>query len=112
MPDFRAVPLGGLSCLEIGAPTPMRPGLAAHQVGAFEVAVNLEGLRDLDAERRRLEREIRRLDSDILATRSKLDNPQFVARAPAHVVSERRSRLTCFEEARDTVRRCLAQLSV
>jgi valyl-tRNA synthetase len=65
-----------------------------------EVYVDLEGVIDLTAERRRLEREIDRADQDIAFLRGKLGRPEFVERAPAEVVERERVRLAEQERIR------------
>ncbi len=55
---------------------------------------------DLEAERARLNKEIAGLEGDAERTRKKLDNPDFVARAPEEVVEENRERLAEAEAAK------------
>src|SRR5690606_26534675 len=55
-------------------------------------ALPLAGVIDLTAEKARLIREIARLDDDVEKIDRKLGNPQFVAKAPAEVIEEQRTR--------------------
>jgi valyl-tRNA synthetase len=55
---------------------------------------------DLDAEKARLSKEIAALTADIEKTSKKLDNPDFIARAPEEVVEENRERLAEAEAAK------------
>ncbi len=64
------------------------------------VYVPLAGLLDLDEERARLRKEIARVESDLAALNRKLDNPSFVARAPADVVEKDRARVIELEGRR------------
>ncbi|MFB9984985.1 hypothetical protein ACFSQQ_00985 [Mesorhizobium kowhaii] len=48
---------------------------------------------DLKAERMRLARQVSGLEAEIKKLSEKLDNPDFVARAPEEVVGENRERL-------------------
>jgi valyl-tRNA synthetase len=64
------------------------------------VYVPLAGLLDLDEERARLRKEIARVEADLAALRRKLDNPSFVARAPADVVEKDRARVAELEARR------------
>ena len=57
------------------------------------VALPLEGIIDIPAERQRLGKEIEKIDSEALKIESKLANPDFMARAPEEVVDEQRERL-------------------
>ena len=47
---------------------------------------------DLDAERVRLAKEIAKADADIARVDAKLNNPNFVARAPEEVVEEEKEK--------------------
>ena len=86
-------PLAGLSELML-QPTGAPPPSSASWVGqGVSVYVPLAGLLDLDEERARLRKEIARVESDLAALRRKLDNPSFVARAPADVVEKDRARV-------------------
>jgi len=57
------------------------------------VLVPLAQLVDPEKERVRLERDLKKLGSDIESTQKKLGNAGFVERAPAAIVAEERSRL-------------------
>jgi valyl-tRNA synthetase len=59
-------------------------------VRGVQLAIPLEGLLDIDAEKDRLGKQLAKLDKE-LATRSrKLSNPSFLERAPADVVARER----------------------
>jgi valyl-tRNA synthetase len=92
--------LAGLSEMTV-QPTGAPPPSSASWVGqGVSVYVPLAGLLDLDEERARLRKEIARVESDLAALRRKLDNPSFVARAPADVVEKDRARVTELEARR------------
>ena len=55
-------------------------------------ALPLQGVIDLDAERARLAKEMAKADADIARVDAKLDNPNFVARAPEEVVEEEKEK--------------------
>jgi valyl-tRNA synthetase len=81
---------------------------AAQGVGATavlrdgtEVFLPLEGLVDLEKERKRLREEIARLDGQAVAGEAKLGNESFVARAPADIVEKEREKVTAFRGQRD-----------
>jgi valyl-tRNA synthetase len=93
-------PLAGLSELTL-QPTGAPPPASASWVGqGVSVYVPLAGLLDLDEERARLRKEIARVEADLAALRRKLDNPSFVARAPADVVEKDRARVAELEARR------------
>jgi valyl-tRNA synthetase len=55
-------------------------------------ALPLKGVIDLDAERARLTKEMAKCDADIARVDAKLNNPNFVARAPEEVVEEEKEK--------------------
>lgn len=65
---------------------------ASAVVEGTEIFVPLEGIIDLDAERKRLEKEITRLQGLIDGISKKLANPNFVDKAPKDVVEKEREK--------------------
>jgi valyl-tRNA synthetase len=61
-------------------------------VSGTEIFVPLEGIIDLDAERKRLEKEILRLEGLIGGIAKKLTNPNFVDKAPKEVVEKEKEK--------------------
>ena len=57
----------------------------------------LEGLIDLDAERKRLEKEIEKTEKYVVSTTKRLENKNFVERAPAEVVEAEREKVSAGE---------------
>ena len=74
-------------------PSEDAPPSATGICGNFEILLPLAGLIDRDEELQRLAREIERADAEIQRLSRKLDNPQFVERAPADVVGRERVKL-------------------
>ncbi|MBU2531545.1 MAG: valine--tRNA ligase [Alphaproteobacteria bacterium] len=72
-------------------------GAAAIVFEATTAALPLQGVIDLDAEAKRLAKEIDKARSEIAKIDSKLANPKFVERAPLAVVEENRERRQDFE---------------
>ncbi|MGS0538052.1 valine--tRNA ligase [Xanthomonas oryzae pv. oryzicola] len=69
------------------------PPSAAAIVGELTLLVPLEGLVDMDAERMRLDKEIKRVEGEIGKCNGKLGSATFVQNAPAAVVEQERARL-------------------
>ena len=69
------------------------PPAAAALVGELKLFVPLEGLVDLDAERARLDKELKRVAGELAKSKGKLASETFVANAPAAVVEQERTRL-------------------
>jgi valyl-tRNA synthetase len=65
---------------------------ASAVVAGTEIFVPLEGIIDLDAERKRLEKEIARVQGLIDGIERKLSNPSFVEKAPKDVVDKEREK--------------------
>ncbi len=77
------------------------PPAAAAVVGELKLLVPLEGLVDLDAERARLDKEIKRVAAEIGKCKGKLGNETFVSNAPAAVVEQERKRLVEWTQQHD-----------
>lgn len=71
-----------------------RPQAGAVQIVLDEATLTLPlaGIIDIDAEQKRLKREIDKVGSEIRQLDAKLANEKFVSRAPEHVVEEQRER--------------------
>jgi valyl-tRNA synthetase len=92
------MPLAGLSEVQVGAPGAKPPQAAAFVGSNLEIYVPLAGLVDLDAERERLKKEIARAEQEMAGVLRKLDNPNFVAKAPPDVVEKDRARVEELKE--------------
>jgi valyl-tRNA synthetase len=69
------------------------PESALALVGDMQILIPMAGLIDKDAELKRLDKEIARLEGDVTRTQAKLANPSFVDKAPAAVVQKERERM-------------------
>ena len=67
------------------------PASASARLGDLDLFVPLEGLVDIDAERSRLDKEIRRVDAEQAKSQDKL--ARFADKAPPAVVEQERQRL-------------------
>jgi valyl-tRNA synthetase len=72
-------------------------GAALIVIGETTVALPLEGVIDMAAERKRLAREIDRAQADIAKLDQKLSNPNFIAKAKDEAVDDARQRKTELE---------------
>ncbi len=82
--------LARLSSLSVAPNVP--PGSIQLLVRGEVVALPLKGLIDFAAEEARLEKEIGRVDADIARIDQKLNNADFVRRAPEEVVEGEREK--------------------
>ncbi|WP_034225473.1 valine--tRNA ligase [Arenimonas donghaensis] len=69
------------------------PAAAAAVLGDLKLLIPLEGLIDLDAERTRLDKELKRIAGEIAKCEAKLGNTTFVDNAPPAIVDTERGRL-------------------
>ncbi|MBM4167256.1 MAG: class I tRNA ligase family protein, partial [Ignavibacteria bacterium] len=75
-----------------------KPKLASSAVvDGEELFVPLEGIIDLEKERVRIEKEIARVQSLFVSTSQKLENENFVSRAPKDVIEKEREKLVSFK---------------
>ena len=80
------------------------PAAATALLDETRLLVPMKGMIDVDAERKRLGRQMDKVQADLSRARGKLDNPNFVNNAPADVVTQEKQRAAEFE-------RQVAQLS-
>ncbi len=85
-------------------------GATAVLEDGTELFVPLEGVVDLERERGRIRKELEGLEEQIRAGEKKLENRQFVERAPAEVVQRERDRVADAGDRREILRRKLAVL--
>jgi valyl-tRNA synthetase len=74
------------------------------------VEVDTSGSVDVDAERRRLEKDLAAAQKELGQTSSKLDNEAFLAKAPAEVVDKIRARRQVAREEVDRITNRLTNL--
>jgi len=85
--------LANIRSIEILDDFPKKERFLKGVVGSWEVGIPLEGIFDLEQEKRRLEKEISKISSDVEKLESRLGNGRFLSRAPDNVVQETKNRL-------------------
>ncbi|MDH5512033.1 MAG: valine--tRNA ligase, partial [Gammaproteobacteria bacterium] len=75
------------------------PEAATALVGQMKVLVPLGSLINKRAELERLGKEMEKIEKDLSKSRTRLANPDFVARAPKNVVEQEQGRVRQFEAA-------------
>jgi valyl-tRNA synthetase len=85
---------------------------ASLQVGAVTVEVDVSGSIDLDAERRRLGKDLAAAREELAQAVAKLDNEQFLVKAPDSIVVRVRQRRTSAEAEIARLETRLAELAV
>jgi len=92
-----------LDRIDVLADANAAPAAATAVVGDLKLLVPLEGLVDLGAERARLDKEIKRVETEIAKCEGKLASDTFVHNAPAAVVEQERKRLLDWNAQRDAL---------
>ncbi|MBM3882706.1 MAG: valine--tRNA ligase [Verrucomicrobia bacterium] len=82
--------------------------LAANALG--ELYLPLAGLIDAGAERARLTKELGKIQAEIAKAQANLDNPQFTAKVPPHVLEQHQQRLAGWQAKEKQVQAGLANL--
>ncbi|MDY0150517.1 MAG: class I tRNA ligase family protein, partial [Kiritimatiellia bacterium] len=73
--------------------------------------MSLEGHVDVEAERRRLTGQLAKIEQDLEASGKRLDNVDFVSRAPAEVVEQARIRKRQLQEKRNKLEKLIEAMS-
>ncbi|MBB5212060.1 valine--tRNA ligase [Microbulbifer hydrolyticus] len=76
------------------------PASSTAFVGDLELLVPMAGLIDVEAESARVQKELDKLDKDLKQVAGKLQNPNFVDKAPEAVVNKEKQRLADLESTR------------
>ncbi|MGC6530408.1 MAG: valine--tRNA ligase [Candidatus Puniceispirillaceae bacterium] len=84
---------------------------ARSTVAGVDIAMPLADILDFDAEKERLNKEIKAAEAEIMKLSRKLENEGFLAKAPEAVVEENRRRLAEDETRRDGLQAALKRLS-
>lgn len=103
--------LAKVEALRVVDPSFERPdhcGTAMEQ--EVEIVIPLAGLIDVEAERRRIEGQLAKVDQEIAHVEKKLANPRFVENAKPEVVEADRKKLAAAKEKRATLTEGLARL--
>ena len=95
---------------EISASDSVPPASAQTVVGETVIALPLDGVIDLDAERDRLAKELKKLDGEIMRLEKKLGNAKFVANAPEEVVAGEKAKLADYTAQKTKVSEALGRL--
>jgi len=103
--------LANIRSMEIVDAFPQGERLLKGVVGSWEMALSLEGILDLEQEKKRLEREISKISLDIEKVESRLKKAKFLSRAPENVVQETKQRLKSLLNRKTKLEESLRNLS-
>jgi valyl-tRNA synthetase len=96
-----------ITWLEADAEAPMS---ATSLVGNMEILVPMAGLIDVEAETARLNKEIEKLEKDLIRIEGKLNNPKFIDKAPADVVLKEKNKQAGQQQAMQKLKQQLQQI--
>jgi valyl-tRNA synthetase len=85
-------------------------GTPAVHCGLGELYLPLAGQTDTAAEQARLTKELEKIEAEIAKAQQKLNNPNFTAKAPPHVLQEHQQRLAEWQAKRERAHNALAAL--
>jgi valyl-tRNA synthetase len=103
--------LAKISSLVVGS-IMERPSYAASAVvDGTEIFVPLKGIIDIDIERKRITKEIDRLEKAAMTVEKKLLNEQFLSKAPKEVIDKEKNKLESFNQTLEKHRETFGILS-
>ena len=108
--DFNAPMMKMANLSAVNVVSEKSSGSASFLVGTVEFAVPLGNLIDLDAERKKLEAELQRIEGFLVSVKKKLQNERFVQNAPAAVVDMERKKQADAAQKIASLRESLASL--
>ncbi len=103
--------LARLNNLSIASQTPILKNSATALVGTIKVFVPLEGLIDLNAEKKRMMSDIDQKMKSIDGLQSRLNNEAFVSKAPEEIINKEKERLNSLNKEIIELKNILASLS-
>lgn len=90
-----------LSDISYIQPHTIAPVSASAIINELEILIPIEGLIDKQSELSRLEKELVKIDKDIVFAESKLNNPTFTSKAPSNIIEEIKEKLTNAKDAKN-----------
>jgi valyl-tRNA synthetase len=103
--------LAGLDALEFAENVPRSPDTVREVVRDFQIHIPLAGIVDRDAERKRIRKELARLERQLAGVSGKLANRDFRERADPEVVREAESQREALGMQRERYERILSELA-
>ena len=102
--------LAGVSSLQIadGAVKPKGSAVAGH--ASIEIYLPLEGVIDVEAEKKKLEKELGKLSDECEKTEKRLSDKKFTEKAPPEVIDREKAKYAEISEKRDRLQRILEDL--
>ena len=83
------------------APESSPEGTVQIALEGFVIHVPLAGVIDINEEKQRLKKNLAKLEKEMISTEKRLQNPEFCAKAPEHIIEELKERLETFQIKKD-----------
>jgi valyl-tRNA synthetase len=90
--------LGRLAELQCVREFRKKGAMAANSFADFDVFISLEGVLDLEDEKKRLQKKIRETEQWIENIRKKAENPSFAEKAPKEILEKEKEKLADAEK--------------
>ncbi len=103
--------LGRIKILKVSMDLPDTSEAVTAVHGPVTVILPMAGLLDTSKEADRLQKELERATMEVERLQGRLDNKQYVSKAPASVVAETKEKLASAKEERQTIEEQLARLT-
>jgi valyl-tRNA synthetase len=103
--------LAKIDKLQFGADITKPKATASSVIKDCEIYIPLEGIIDLDVEKERLQKEIKRLEGALIGVNKKLSNERFVNNAPKEVVEKEKAKQTDWENSVNKLKSILEDFS-
>ena len=78
----------------------------------YKIIIPLEGLINPEEERTRLQKELTKLEEEIKIISSKLDNKQFIAKAPAEVIQKEKEKIEDAKNKKKMLEKSILNLEI
>jgi valyl-tRNA synthetase len=96
--------------LHVGADVKKPPTSASTIISGAEIFIPLEGLIDVEVEKKRLEKELDNLKSHLIKLSKKLANADFLANAPKEVIDREKTKKEDYQERIEKLNKNLEQI--
>jgi valyl-tRNA synthetase len=103
--------LANIQNIEFVDQFPPEKKLLKGVVGSWEMAISLEGVLNLEQEKKRLKREISKLSLDTEKLEKRLKNKNFIDRAPENVVQETKEKLKSLQNRKTKLEESFKDIS-
>ena len=102
--------LARVNSLHVGTDVKKPPLSASTVISGAEIFVPLEGLIDIDVEKKRLEKELGNLSTQLEKTSRKLANSDFLSNAPKEVIGREKAKKADYQQRIERLNRNLEQI--